>query len=125
MIGVIYLSTVSVVCGGFGLYQLWKRIGLFMNADRAVGEFVRWESQSRGATIYYYPVVRFEARDSKVYEFVAEVGSSSKSERKRYAILYPPDDPQAAMIHGFIDFWLNPLVFFTLAAGAAVAAMKQ
>ena len=121
---IIYLSLVSIACGGMGLFLLWKRITLFINANRTVGDFVRWEQRGLRKT-YYYPVVRFEANDGNVYEFIGGLGATSKKARARYAILYPPGNPQAAMIDGFAAFWLAPLAFFVLAAGAAAAAIHQ
>ena len=124
MITVIYLSTVSAICGGIGLFMLWKRIAVFVKANRAAGYFVRWEQRGL-RKMYYYPVVRFQAMDGNEYEFVGEPGASTKTDKKQYSVLYPNDMPQAAMIHSFLAYWLAPIVFFILSAGMAAAAFKQ
>ena len=78
MISVVYLSTVSAICGGMGLFILWKRIDLFLKANRAIGYFVRWEQRGL-RRMHYYPVVRFHAMNGNEYEFVGEPGTSSKN----------------------------------------------
>ena len=124
MISVVYLSTVSAICGGMGLFILWKRITLFLKANRAIGYFVRWEQRGL-KRMHYYPVVRFHAMDGNEYEFVGEPGTSTKNEKEQYSVLYPADRPQAAMIHSFMAYWLALIVFFILSAGMAAAAIKQ
>ena len=124
MLSVIYLTSVSVVCAGMVIYLLFKRIALFASAYRASGYFVRWEQRGL-KRMHNYPVVRFQAHDGQEYEFVGEPGTSSKREKKEYRIFYPPDNPKAAMIHSFMAYWLAPIVFFILAAGAGAAALQQ
>lgn len=62
--------------------------------------------------------------DGNEYEFVGEPGTSTKNEKKHYSVLYPSDMPHSAMIHSFMAYWLAPMVFFILSAGAAAAALQ-
>jgi len=124
MLSVIYLTTVSSVCTGMGLYLLVKRIALFTTAYRATGYFVRWEQRGL-RRLYNYPVIRFQAHDGQEYEFVGEPGTSSKNRKEKYKVFYPPQNPSSAMIHSLMAYWLAPIVFFILAAGTGAAALKQ
>ena len=124
MLAIIYLSTVAASCAVIGLYLLFKRVSLFTSAYRSTGYFVRWEQRGL-RKLYNYPVIRFQAHDGQEYEFVGEPGTSSQRKKEKYKVFYPPENPQAAMIHSFMAYWLAPIAFFILAAGAAAAAIKQ
>jgi len=124
MIAAIYLYTVGVSLGLFGLFLAYKRIALFISANRAVGEFVRFEEHRGVNNTYYYAVIKFEAQDGKTYEFVGGAGHSSPGEAKQYTVLYPPDNPSKAMLYGFLDYWAAPICFLILSGAAFFAAQR-
>jgi hypothetical protein len=125
MIGAIYLYTVGVSLGLFGLFLATKRIALFISANRAAGEFVRFEEQRSLDDTYYYAVIKFEAHDGKTYEFTGGAGHSHPCVAKKYTVLYPPNDPSKAMLYGFLNYWAAPLCFLLLSGGALLAAQRQ
>jgi hypothetical protein len=124
MVGFIYLSGVSVICGVMTLFLGYKRLALLLIARRAKGRLVRWEVRGL-RKMYYYPVVEFEAVDGHRYEFMGAVGSSRKQERSEYVVFYPVDRPASAMIGTFTDLCLPPLGFLVLALAAGLAAFQQ
>lgn len=124
MVGLIYLSLVSVACGVMALFLGYKRLAFLLIAKRARGRFVRWEIRGL-RKMYYHPVVEFEAADGSRHEFIGAVGSSRKHERSQFVVFYPPDRPASAMIGSFADLCLPPLGFLVLALGAGVAAFQQ
>jgi len=124
MVAVVYLTIVSVFCGGMGFYLLWQRLRLRVGGRFATGERVRWEVRGL-RTFYHHPVVRFRTDDGLEHEVVGAVGYGTPKERKRFRVLYAANTPEKAMIYSFADYWLAPLAFFVLAAGAGAAAMQQ
>lgn len=122
MIGVLYLYTVGVSLGLFGLFLASKRIALFISANRAVGEFVRFDQKGR----HFYATVKFEAANGNTYEFTGGAGRSPKPARaaKKYTVLYPPDNPSKAMLYGFLNYWAAPLCFLILSGAAFFAAQR-
>lgn len=116
-----YLSAVSAILGGFAAYLVWRRMAFLLFAERADGQFVRWQRKGR----HNYPVVRFMSRDGQVCEFVGGIGSSSQPGYDRFKVLYPPGNPDKAMIANFLHFWGAPLCFLLMAGVAAYAAADQ
>jgi len=121
MISLVYLTLLSATAGGVGLVILWRRVRLFAQGERASGEFVRWQGNGRKL---FHPIVTFEAQDGKRYEFWGP-GSSSKARKKSYRVIYPPQQPEKAMVLSFWGFWAAPPVFLVFSAAAAVAAISK
>jgi len=124
MITIIYLSTVGSVCAFLGVYFLWKRLQLYFSGRQSVGSFVRWETSGL-RNQFFHPVVKFSAHDGREYEFVGMPGSSRKREREKYHVLYPENNPQAAMVHGLLAYWTLPLIFFSFAICAGIVAFRE
>lgn len=119
--GFYYLSAMSVILGSLAAYLVWRRMALLLFAERADGQFVRWQRNGR----HNYPVVRFMTRDGKVCEFVGGIGSSNQPDYDRFKVLYPPGNPDKAMIANFLHFWGAPLVILFMAGVLAYAAADQ
>lgn len=124
MIGVIYLTTLAAVFIVMGFAILWRRVSLVLSGKWSVGRFVRWEVRGL-RTKYFHPVVSFEAADGNTYEFVGGPGATHQNPKERYSVVYPKDNPQAAMVHSLLAYWAAPFAFFVLGGGAAVAALNQ
>jgi hypothetical protein len=116
-LGIIYLSVVGAVLGVTGLVIFYRRLRLFISGIRTTGLFVRWETRGINKP-YYYAVVTFSAQDGRDYTVVGGAGSRVMKQRASYAIMYPAQMPEKAMLYSFIDYWAAPLGFFILAGGA-------
>jgi hypothetical protein len=123
MIGAIYLYVVGGSLGLFGLILSYRRIALFITANRAVGEFVRFE-ESGVSNTYYYAVIKFEAQDGKTYEFTGGAGHSTPGIAQKYIVLYPPNNPSKAMLYGLLNYWAAPICFLILSGAAFFAAQR-
>jgi len=71
------------------------------------------ESRDSDGDYSYRPRVEFFAPDGTRHEFTGRVGSSppSHSAGETVEVIYAPDRPDRAMIDGFFDRFLVPLVF--------------
>ncbi|MGN6552800.1 MAG: hypothetical protein ACTHLW_03595 [Verrucomicrobiota bacterium] len=126
LVGKIYLSIVSGITGIMAIVILWRRLDLWIRGSRAAGQFVRWEIQ--GATRkYYYPVISFELPDGSRYEFVGGAGNGGAPPKVKdvYPVIYPPGQPERAMVLSFLAYWGAIPSFMVLSAAAAVAAIHR
>lgn len=119
----IYLYSTAAVLGVIGCYLLVRRILQYGSTSRAIGHFVDWEERGRGWKSFH-PIIRFQASDEQVYDFVGKAGVVRRKVRPHYFILYPPENPQAATIHRPLGFWLDPAVFFFLAGTMGTVALQ-
>jgi hypothetical protein len=119
----IYLYSAAAALGLIGCYLLVRRGLQYFSAGRAIGHFVDWEQRGR-MWKSFHPVIRFQAADEQVYDFVGKAGVIRKKARPHYFILYPPENPQAATIHRPLGFWLDPVAFFFLAGGMGTVALQ-
>lgn len=119
----IYLYSAAAVLGAMGCYLLVRRVLQYASAGRAIGHFVDWEKRGR-MWKSYRPIIRFQASDEQVYDFVGRASVVRKKARPHYFILYPPENPQAATIHRPLGFWLGPAVFFFVAGGIGTVALQ-
>ena len=119
----IYLYSLAAILGVVGCYTLVRRISQYVSSSRAIGHFVRWEESGKWRKSFR-PIIRFQAADEQVYDFVGKSGIIGRKARPHYFVLYPSENPQAAKIHRPLVFWLDPAVFFFLAGGMGTVALQ-
>ncbi|MEZ0216760.1 MAG: DUF3592 domain-containing protein [Rariglobus sp.] len=123
-LGIIYLGVVGSVLGVMGLVIFYRRLSLFISGIRTTGLFVRWEKRGLRRP-YYYAVITFSAQDGRDYTVISGAGSSAMKQRRTYAVVYPEQRPEKAMVYSFIDYWAAPLGFFVLAGGAIFVVFQR
>ena len=124
MLGLVYLSSVSLIIGVSGLVILYRRISFRLSGIITEGSFVRWEESGFRPKLYS-PVISFQARDGEVYEFVGGPATNRQRQQRSYKVLYPPLEPQKAMNLSGMAYWAAPFAFFILSGAAAFAAAHQ
>lgn len=116
-----YFFAMAVILGCIAAYLVWKRMAYLLHAERAEGQFVRWERRGR----HNFPVVRFTTRNGQACEFVGGMGSTSQPDYDRFKVLYLLDNPEKAMIGNFLHFWGAPLVLLFMAGVMAYAVADR
>lgn len=74
-------------------------------------EMVRIRDRDDGGYMYA-PVVRFETAEGSTVEFQSTLRSNPPGYRtgQTVSVLYDPEDPQSASIHGVLSLWLSSIV---------------
>ena len=116
-----------------GAYFLYRHAEHYVQtASRAQGtvtKMVEQHGQESGTT--FAPVFQFTDPQGKVHEVQSSIGSSPPDYKvgETVTVLYPPENPEAAVINGFIQVWLWPAllagfgaVLLALALGMFVVA---
>jgi hypothetical protein len=97
-----------------GLVWGAKRYALMKSGFRADGTVVEnVESTSSRGGRDYYPKVEFKAFDGKTYRFQGSTGTGGAPEYEinaKVQVIYQQDNPSAAQLADFDQFWLGPLI---------------
>ena len=88
--------------------------------------------RDREDTSYLFaPVVRFQTIHGSTVEFESGLRSNPPAYRtgQTVAVLYDPDEPRSAAIHGFLSLWLVPIILgfigtVFLTVGTAMVVMS-
>ncbi len=126
--GLALCGALSELCHALEIKQSWSR------AEGTITDVTTFASSSSGSRgrgggrlLFYLPHVAFTAADGRRYEVRGHAGEQKRPRRassyyrgKKVTVLYPPENPQKAMIHSWGELYSLSLVFlvFGLAAGA-------
>jgi len=112
---------------------LVSRTVFWIGAESAVGTVIGWQEMKNTSDTgrrlqsghAYAAAVSFVAADGEQHEFVADWGSESRPYQhgEQVTVLYDPNDPQQAMIRGFVAMYLGPLLLLPMAAVFWVVAL--
>ncbi|MXO91185.1 DUF3592 domain-containing protein [Pontixanthobacter aquaemixtae] len=131
LIGRIFMP-MGMVFASIGIGFLWSDLQLAevgMRSEGSVIDLSRSRNSDSGDS--YRPVVAFYDEDGTRHEFVGQVGSnpSSHSRGDAVTVIYDPAEPGDAMIDGFMDRFLLPVIFigmgslFALIGGGLMLAV--
>ena len=115
---------VGLVLGGLGGWFYFRNQGFVEGGVRAQGEVVDIvSSRSSDDDTTYKPMVEFRDAAGARHIFTATVGSNPPqySRGEAVEVIYAPDAPDEAMIDGFLERYLLPLILGGL--GSVFAAI--
>lgn len=104
----------ALLIGGFYLHISTQEF--LSGATKTKGEVIDFETHRSDGTTMYAPVVSYQARDGKTYEYVSNTSSSSRSYDigEQVDIFYLQNNPQEAKIDSFFQLYFGELILFIL-----------
>ncbi|WP_369600686.1 DUF3592 domain-containing protein [Hahella sp. SMD15-11] len=111
------LTLFKVVFTGAGILALAMAAWLFQKeraflatSEEAVGMIIDFQRYERDGQYQYHPVIIFEDRAFKPYQFVAAQASSNLRTGETVTVLYDPEDPNKAHVASFESTWGGTLI---------------
>lgn len=120
------MKVIAIIKYTFGLIGLALLIGavylhldtreFLSSATKTQGSVIDFATHRSDGTTMYAPVVSYQARDGKTYEYISNTSSSSRSYDigEQVGIFYLQDNPQDAKIDSFFQLYFGELILFIL-----------
>ena len=105
---------IGLLFGGIGIWAFLADREIARNGIQTDGLVIDLTSRrDSDGDITYRPVVEFHDRNGTRHEFTGQVGSNPSSHARgdNVSVIYPPDAPGRAIVDGFMDRFLLPLIF--------------
>lgn len=130
IVAVIVLGGLALLLFGVSAHATWRQAAFRRTAIETEGRIVALaESRTRESSgrwsVSYFPVYAYTLPNGRVVQRTSGTGGNPPPHAvgETVRVLYDPAEPDRAMIHGFMESWMLPLLVGTVGAAFGLAAL--